>query len=307
MDNCKDVSNCDIDQGLDDWCNHIMLSKNQTSSDNFYILPFFLNAEEKFPIFIGFVFIYLFGLLWNGAIIGVITMNAHLHIPMYQFLSNLSLVDMCYTTVTVPKLLDILVSGDNMVTFLQCLSQMFFFALMLTAEVVMLTIMAYDRYIAICIPLHYHQIMSRRICIWFLILAWVFAALNGVFLTSFASTTIWCHAKNIQHFYCDVKALAKISCPNLRYHTVIYIDTILLGFLPFTISLMSYTKILRVILSIASIEGRKKAFSTCSSHLTVLLFFYGTGLCVYFRPPTQYKEEPEQVPDDRLTFNLGVA
>lgn len=274
-------------------CDNIM--KNDTSSDIFYILPFFLHTKENSLISIGFVFIYIFGLLWNGAILMVFTMNVHLQIPMYLFLCNLSLVDMCYTTVTVPKLLDILLSGDNMVSFLQCLSQMYFFALMISAEVAMLTIMAYDRYIAICIPLHYHHIMSRRKCFWILMLAWESAALNSVFLTSFASTTTWCHPKNIQHFYCDVKALAKISCPDLRFHAVIYIDTLLLGFLPFTISLMSYTKILRVILSIASIEGRKKAFSTCSSHLTVLLFFYGTGVCVYIRPPTQNKEELEQV------------
>ncbi|KAM4023961.1 olfactory receptor 1G1-like [Anomaloglossus baeobatrachus] len=272
-----------------------MVLKNQTSSDNFFILPFFLHSEENSLISAGFVLIYVFGLMWNGAIVMVFTIYSHLHIPMYLFLCNLSLVDMCYTTVTVPKLLDILLFGNNMVSFLQCLSQMFFFALMISAEVTMLTIMAYDRYIAICIPLHYHHIMSRRKCIWILVLAWGSAALNSIFLTSFAINTTWCHSKNIQHFYCDVKALAKISCPGLIFHAVIYVDTLLLGFLPFTISLMSYIKILSVILSIASTEGRKKAFSTCSSHLTVLLFFYGTGVCVYIRPPTQYTEEPEQV------------
>ncbi|XP_056392672.1 olfactory receptor 10A7-like [Hyla sarda] len=202
---------------------------------------------------------------------------------------------MFYTTVTVPKLLDILLSGNNMVSFLQCLSQMFFFAFMISAEVTMLTIMAYDRYVAICIPLHYHHIMGRMKCFWILILGWVSAAMNSIFLTSFASTITWCHPKKIQHFYCDVKALAKISCPDLRLYVVIYLDTLLFGFLPFTISLMSYIRILKVILSIASTEGRRKAFSTCSSHLIVLLFFYGTGVCVYIRPPTQYKEEPEQV------------
>ncbi|XP_077131565.1 olfactory receptor 1G1-like [Ranitomeya variabilis] len=269
--------------------------KNQTFSDNFFILPFFLHFDENFLITAGFVLIYVFGLVWNGAIVMVFIVHSQLHIPMYLFLCNLSLVDMSYTTVTVPKLLDILLSGDNMMSFLQCLSQMFFFSLMISAEVAMLTIMAYDRYIAICIPLHYQYIMSRRKCIWILVLAWGSAALNSIFLTCFAITTTWCHSKDIQHFYCDVKALAKISCPGLAFHVVIFLDTLLLGFLPFTISLMSYIKILKVILSIASNEGRRKAFSTCSSHLTVLLFFYGTGVCVYIRPPTQYKEEPEQV------------
>ncbi|XP_040297333.1 olfactory receptor 1E5-like [Bufo bufo] len=272
-----------------------MLLKNHTFGDNFYILPFFLHAEKKSLISIGFVLIYIFGLMWNGAIIMVFTMNSHLHIPMYLFLCNLSLVDMCYTTVTVPKLLEILLSGNNMISLLQCLAQMYFFALMISAEVTMLTIMAYDRYIAICIPLHYHHIMSRRNCLWILILAWVSAIFNSVFLTSFASTTAWCQPKNIENFYCDVKALAKISCSELRFQAIIFIDTLLLGFLPFTISLLSYVKILGVILSIASMEGRKKAFSTCSSHFIVLLFFYGAGVCVYIRPPTQYWEEPEQV------------
>ncbi|XP_069841058.1 olfactory receptor 2T29-like [Dendropsophus ebraccatus] len=268
---------------------------NHTSREDFYLLPFFLHSKENSLISIGFSLIYLFSLMWNGAIVAVFTMNAHLHTPMYLFLCNLSLVDMCYTSVTVPKLLDILLSGNNMVPFHQCLSQLYFFAFMISAEVAMLTIMAYDRYIAICSPLHYHHIMRRVRCIWILVLAWVSAAMNSGFLTSFASTTTWCHPKNIQHFYCDVKALAKISCPDLGFYAAIYIDTLLLGFLPFTISLMSYIRILRVILSIASSEGRKKAFSTCSSHLTVLLFFYGTGVCVYIRPPTQYEEEPEQI------------
>ncbi|XP_053577911.1 olfactory receptor-like protein OLF4 [Bombina bombina] len=264
---------------------------NQTSNKDFHFLAF--SSSEKFHPFLSVVFfsLYFIGILWNLAIIIVIFMDTHLHTPMYFFLCNLSVEDICSTTVTLPKLIYILLSGNNSITPIQCFTQMSFFILMATTITLLLPSMAYDCYVAICNPLNYHRIMNKDKCVLLLIGIWITGCVNAFFLTSLISSLPLCKSTNIHQFYCDGKALAKITCPDIRFSIIFFLETILLGFLPFLLTLVSYIKIIGSVLSMKSNDSRRKAFSTCTSHLTVLFIFYGTLMCVYLKSLFKQTEE----------------
>ncbi|XP_072272978.1 olfactory receptor 5B12-like [Pyxicephalus adspersus] len=253
----------------------------------FHIVPFFMKANNKLFICstVFFFLIYIFGILVNSVIITVICLDIHLHTPMYLFLCNLSVVDMCYTTVTVPKLLYILLSGNNTVPLMQCFIQIYFFFIAASAEITILFIMAYDRYVAICCPLYYHTILNKKTCILFLTATWVCAFFNSSLFTNSTLKLFFCSSVTIHQFFCDAKALINISCSGRdMFYIVVYANCFILGFIPIVCNLMSYVKIIRVILQIKSKDGRSKAFSTCSSHLTVMVIYYGSGLSVYLIP-----------------------
>ncbi|XP_068102479.1 olfactory receptor 1-like [Hyperolius riggenbachi] len=243
-----------------------------------------------------FFLIYLIGLLMNFLLLTVIYVSDHLHTPLYIFLCNLSFVDICSTTVTVPKLLHMLLSGDNTISFPQCFSQTFFFLLAASAEDILLFVMAYDRYVAICNPLHYHSLLSKKMCILFIIIIWVSASLNSFLMTIPVSKMSFCQTNVIRHFFCEAKSLTKISCAGKDiFYNIVYMELLVFGLLPFLCSLTSYVKILNVILQIKSAEGKQKAFSTCSSHLAVILLYYATGASMYMIPPSKYSDVMEQV------------
>ncbi|KAM3916848.1 olfactory receptor 2D3-like [Leptodactylus fuscus] len=269
--------------------------ENYTSIDDFHLLPYFLHSKDKSIIFLALLLTYIFGLVWNCLIIIVIYMDPRLHVPLYLFLSNLSLVDICYIMVTIPKLLHMLVTRNISVSRSLCLTQLGFFILVASTEIALLTSMAFDRYVAICKPLHYHCIMNRRRCLLILVLSWVSAAVNATLITSITSITPWSSLRTIHHFFCDLKALAKISSNGLGFQLVLYIESLIIGVLAFAIILMSYVKIFKIVLLITFSDGQRKAFSTCSSHLMVLFMFYGVGVCVYIRPLTQNTEELDQI------------
>ncbi|XP_075037410.1 olfactory receptor 1G1-like [Mixophyes fleayi] len=219
-----------------------------------------------------------------------------LHTPMYLFLCNLALVDICYTTTTVPKLLYMLLSGDNTVSFTQCFTQMYFYISVSFTEDLLIFVMAYDRYVAICNPLHYHFILNRKNCLLFVSGIWISGYLNAIALTIQASNMFFCHSDIIHHFFCDIKALINISCAGSEdVYIVIYLDALIFGVFPVMFSLTSYIKIIRVILQIKSKGGRKKAFSTCSSHLTVVTIYYAIGSSVYMMSPSESSKILEPV------------
>ncbi|XP_053577933.1 olfactory receptor 1M1-like [Bombina bombina] len=269
--------------------------ENQTSTKHFYMVAFSSNGDKKPLLSIFFFFLYISGLLWNLVIIIVVYMDNHLHTPMYLFLGNLSLVDICSTTITLPKLIDILLTGKNMLSFEHCFTQMYFFTFLAVTEIILLSFMAYDRYVAICKPLRYHLIINKETCVLILSGTWISACVNSIFLTSFASSLDFCQTHNIYHFYCEIKALAKIACAGTKFNIVFFVETLLVGLFPFLLSLTSYVKIISSILRVKSMFSRKKAFSTCTSHLTVIMIFYGTCLCVYLRPPSEHAEVLDQV------------
>ncbi|XP_063302323.1 olfactory receptor 5V1-like [Pelobates fuscus] len=269
--------------------------ENTTSFKEFYILAFSTISQKKPVIFVVFLFLYNIGVFWNLLIILAILKDSHLHTPMYLFLCNLSLVDICYPSVTLPKLMHILLTGMNSISVMCCFAQMFFFIFMGGTEIMLLSSMAYDRYIAICDPLHYNTVMDRNKCGILLGVTWISGFGNAAFIILLASKLQFCRSNKIHQFFCDVKALSTISCSGIGFQMLIFIEAILYGFFPFLLSLLSYIKIISVILKIRSVEGRKKAFSTCSSHLSVIMLYYATILCMYMRSPSEYSDAMDHI------------
>ncbi|CAI9621746.1 unnamed protein product [Staurois parvus] len=254
------------------------------------------NGGPLFLLFTTFLLLYLISLIWNMVIFAVIFLDGHLQKPMYFFLCNLSSVDILYVSIAVPKLLDIIKTGNNKVSFIACYTQMYCFTSLACTEICLLTTMSYDRYIAICRPLHYTLIMHKRMCNLLVVGCWAFGFSNSLFVTIFASRLSFCGSTNLNQFFCDMKTLTKISCGDKKeFQAMIFIESLLVGFCPFVLILMSYTKIISNILKMKSVGQRKKAFSTCTSHITVLLLFYGTLLCRYMIPPSENSEQLDQV------------
>nr|XP_033780528.1 olfactory receptor 1019-like [Geotrypetes seraphini] len=259
--------------------------ENITRGTEFIILGFPEFPELQIPLFLLFLVIYLIILMGNLTIITVTCLDPHLHTPMYFFLCNLSFLDISYTSVTVPKLLDIFLRKRRHISAAGCFTQMHFFTSSLCIEYVLLTVMAYDRYVAICHPLRYTLIMNERICVLMAVNTWIFGCLAAATHTVLVSGLFYCGSNEINHFFCDLSALLKLSCTststieNLTYLIGVFIT------MPCLIStLVSYVYIISAILRIRSSEGRRKAFSTCSSHLSVVILYYGTLLFSYVRP-----------------------
>ncbi|XP_075687714.1 olfactory receptor 2L3-like [Rhinoderma darwinii] len=262
----------------------------------FHILPFSYQGDSPPFVFVLFTVIYLLGVLMNVLIVTLIYLDEQLHSPMYLFLCNLSFVDICYTTTIVPKLLHMLSSGNHNVSFPQCFTQVYFFFLAAGTEDLLLFTMAYDRFVAICKPLHYHCILSKDVCSFCMAAIWLCASLNSCLITVPTLKMSFCRSTTISHFYCDAKALTKISCAGKElFYLVIYFELFFFGLCPFLCSFTSYAKILKVIFHIKSKDGRKKAFSTCSSHLIVIILYYGTAALVYLLPSSRYSDILDQI------------
>ncbi|XP_029452698.1 olfactory receptor 1C1-like [Rhinatrema bivittatum] len=269
---------------------------NWTAVTEFLLLSLSDNAEIRSFLFVMFLVMYLMNLLGNGIMISLIGGNPQLHTPMYFFLGNLSFMDMCFTSVTVPKMLTNLLSGKKTISFRGCLSQLYFFIVFLGAECMILSIMAYDRFIAICDPLHYTTIMNRGACLGMAAVSWIVSSLNALLHSLLISHLTFCHSNMIHHFFCDLTPLLKLPCTDTSVNElVIFAEGSLLVMVPFLIILISYTRIIATILKLQSTGGRCKAFSTCSSHLIVVALFYGTLMFMYLRPPSSYSLEKDRI------------
>ncbi|KAG9460810.1 hypothetical protein GDO78_019367 [Eleutherodactylus coqui] len=263
-----------------------MLVKNETSIKYFYMLTFSGETRYKPLISIFFFWIYLVGVFVNCSIITVICLEVQLHKPMYLFICNLSIVDIFCTSVTVPKLLHMLLSGDHIVSFSQCYTQLYFFSAVATAETILLFIMAYDRYVAVCIPLHYNQILNQRNCTLITIGIWAAAFLNSLLFVGLSFKMSSCHSNIIHQFFCDAKSLTRTTCTTTPMFSEIEgIEIFIFAFIPFLSTCISYVNIFSVIFKMQSRESRRKAFSTCSSHITIITIYYGTSLTGYLIPP----------------------
>ncbi|KAG8551004.1 hypothetical protein GDO81_023932 [Engystomops pustulosus] len=260
--------------------------KNETSVPYFYILPFSGETRSKPFITAFFFLIYVVGVLINSSIITVICLEVQLHKPMYLFICNLSIVDIFYTSVTVPKLLHMLLFGNHIVSSAQCYTQLYFLLSVTGAEEILLFVMAYDRYVAICDPLHYHHILSYRNCSLITIGIWTLAFLNSVmFVTSILNMSS-CHTNIIHQFFCDIKSLTKTICRTSQLFIVVnVIELLMLAFVPLMCTFISYFQIFSVISKMKTKERRNKSFSTCSSHITIITIYYGAGVIGYLIPP----------------------
>ncbi|XP_030066612.1 olfactory receptor 5V1-like [Microcaecilia unicolor] len=262
---------------------------NYTEVTEFIILGFSDLPEMQLLLFLVFLVIYLIAMMGNFLIIFAVCFDPHLHSPMFFFLMNLSFLEICYVTITVPKLLAMLITQYKIIPFTECIIQMYLFLSCTDTEFYLLTAMAYDRYVAICNPLRYIIIMNWKVCIALVSVAWITGFLDPVPHLIFTTKSSFCYSNKINHFFCDITALMTLSCSDTYLIEIAnYIEGLLLAFTPFLLMITSYVFIISSILRIHSAEGRRKTFSTCSSHLTVVLLFYGISIGVYMRPKSSY-------------------
>ncbi|XP_072457252.1 olfactory receptor 7C1-like [Notamacropus eugenii] len=255
---------------------------NQTYVSEFLLLGFSEKPEHQLPLFGLFLSMYLVTLGGNLLLMLTIGSDSHLHTPMYFFLSNLSLVDLCLVSTLVPKMLMNLLTHNRAISYAGCLTQMYFFMVFACLDTLLLTVMAYDRFVAICHPLSYVTIMSQQFCGLLALLSWTISLVNAVFHSLLVMRLLFCAEREIPHFYCDLAPVLKLSCTDTLINNIlVYLTTGLLGVLPFTGIFFSYTQICSSILRVPSTGGKYKAFSTCGSHLCVVLLFYGTFIGVY--------------------------
>ncbi|XP_078509451.1 olfactory receptor 5AP2-like [Lissotriton helveticus] len=258
---------------------------NLSSVNEFIFLG--LTDEPKLYVilFVLFLIIYAITLTGNIGITILINIDPTLQTPMYFFLSNLSCVDLCYSSAITPKMLAGLISNAKSISFNECAVQLFCFSLCGTSECLLLAAMAYDRYVAICNPLLYPVLINQRTCKWLVSAAYCGSALNAVVQTTLTFNLSFCRSNVINHFFCDMPPLLKLSCTDTYSNElVIFIISFSFGIGSCSIILISYAFIISTILSIKSEEGRKKSFSTCASHIAVVSLFYGTIFSMYLRP-----------------------
>ncbi|XP_069065290.1 olfactory receptor 1F1-like [Pleurodeles waltl] len=269
-----------------------MEKENLTNMPNFILLGLSNNPQHNNFLSVFFFIMYLATLIGNVVIISVIIRSPQLHTPMYFFLCNLSTVDICLTTITVPKLLFNLFSGRKTISFYSCFIQMYFFHSVGNMDSFLLALMALDRYEAICNPMRYTTIMSWRVCVLLVTGSWVIVSLHGVLFTVMTAGLSFCSSNEIHHFFCDVPPMLKLSCSNTYANEmVIFIEGSVIVMGPMLFILISYIRIISTVLKIRSSQGRGKAFSTCTSHLTAVTLFYSTVIFMYFRPSSSYSLE----------------
>ncbi|KAM4706783.1 olfactory receptor 5AP2-like [Discoglossus pictus] len=273
-------------------------SKNTTTVIEFILASLSDNPQLKTYLFVLFVVIYNLTLVENAALIAIISYDARLYTPMYSFLRQLSFIDICYSSsVTIKMLIDFMAKNKS-ISVAGCALQMLTYAGFGASECLLLAAMSYDRYVAICHPLSYLQIINNQTLMSLLLLSYGGGFINGFVQTGFSFFHLdFCSSQPyINHFYCDVIALIELSCGDTRLNEMILFS--LVGFIEiFSLSviLVSYVCIIIAVLRIRSSAGRKKAFSTCASHLTVVSLFYGTIIFMYLKPSSSYSPEQDKV------------
>ncbi|XP_036315923.1 olfactory receptor 7A5-like [Pipistrellus kuhlii] len=240
-------------------------------------------ALELQPLIFGlFLSMYLITVLGNLLIILAVSSDSHLHTPMYFFLCNLSLVDICFTSTTIPKMLWNIQTQSKAITYEGCITQMYFFILFAVLDNCLLTVMAYDRFVAICHPLHYMVIMNPQLCGLLVLLSWIMSAMVSLLHSLMVLRLSFCSDSEIPHFFCELNQVLQLACSdNFLNNILMYSSAVLLCVGPLAGILYSYSKIISSIRAIPSAQGKYKAFSTCASHLSVVSLFYGTVLGVY--------------------------
>ncbi|XP_044517431.1 olfactory receptor 1-like [Gracilinanus agilis] len=269
-----------------------MQKGNTTGISGFLLLGLSEQPDHQLILFGLFLAMYLVTILGNLLIILAIASNSHLHSPMYFFLANLSLVDTCFTSTTVPKMLMNIWTHCQNISYAGCLTQMYFFMAFALLDDFLLAAMAYDRYVAICLPLHYTTVMSPTRCMLLVTVSWLCSHLIALSLTLFMAQFSFCESNVIPHFFCDLLPLLKLSCSDTSiFQVVMFIDASLAGFIPFACILFSYVHIILTIFKVPSDDGKHKVFSTCGSHFSVVILFYGTLILVYLQPSSSYSAD----------------
>ncbi|XP_069098538.1 olfactory receptor 5V1-like [Pleurodeles waltl] len=262
---------------------------NITRLTEFILVGFSDDLKVQIGLFAAFSTSYIITIIGNILLVTLTLYVAALKTPMYVFLRNLSLLDLCFSTVTVPKMLSCLLAEKKSISVVGCFVQLYFFHFLGSAECFLLTVMSFDRYVAICFPLRYTQVMNTHVCRRLAFASWISGFLYPIGHTLLVASLSYCASNKVNHFFCDLPPLLELSCSD---STFAVLEILLVGGLvawgTFLLTLTSYVCIIIAILKIRSVEGRKKAFSTCASHLTVVSIFFGTIVFMYIRPKSSY-------------------
>ncbi|XP_055989566.1 olfactory receptor 10V1-like [Sorex fumeus] len=285
-----------------------MEEANQTGMILFHFRPFSKLPEVQMLIFVTFLLMYLVSVSGNFSITLIIWINRSLHTPMYFFLGNLAALEICYSSTIAPlTLASVLSTERTLISLAGCGTQMFFFIFLGSADCILLAVMAYDRFVAICHPLHYTLMMNWRLCVQMSLGSLLLGFILAMQLTVLIFQLPFCSSKEISLFYCDVLPVMRMACADTRVHeATLFVVSIIVLTIPFLLITLSYVFIVAAILKINSAEGRHKAFSTCSSHLTVVLLQYGCGSLIYLCPSSSYSPERGQIVSVVYTFITPV-
>ncbi|XP_066216113.1 olfactory receptor 10V1 [Saccopteryx leptura] len=277
---------------------------NKTAKIQFFFRPFSADPKVQVVIFVAFLVMYLTSLGGNATIAVIVQINHSLHTPMYFFLANLAVLEIFYTSSIAPlALANLLSMGKTPVSIAGCGTQMFFFVFLGGADCVLLAIMAYDRFIAICFPLRYTLIMSWPWCVELMAGSLVLGFLLSLPLTILIFRLPFCHSNEIYHFYCDMPAVMRLACADTHVHkAVLYVISFIVLSIPLSLISISYVFIIVAVLRIPSAEGRYQAFSTCSSHLLVVLLQYGCTSLIYLSPRSSDSPEMGRMVSVVYTF-----
>uniref|UniRef100_A0A8C0JQS4 Olfactory receptor n=1 Tax=Canis lupus dingo TaxID=286419 RepID=A0A8C0JQS4_CANLU len=256
----------------------ISFNSNDSTFSGFLLLGFSNRPQLETPLFVLILIVYFLSFLGNGTIILLSWMDPRLHTPMYFFLSNLSFMDLCLTTCTVPQTLANLQGRVKTITYGGCC--------------VLLAVMAYDRYAAVCRPLHYLAIVHPQLCLWLVLTAWFTGFGNSVLQTALTMILPLCGRNQLDHFFCEVPVMLKLSCADTSFNQAeLFTVSVFFLVVPLSLILLSYGHITRAVLKIKSAQGRQKAFGTCGSHLMVVVIFFGTLISMYLQPPSSYSQD----------------
>ncbi|XP_021007886.1 olfactory receptor 5B2-like [Mus caroli] len=273
-----------------------MYVANSSRVNAFILLGLTDNPDLEAPLFIIFNIIYLITLIGNLGMIVLIWFDSHLHTPMYIFLSHLSLADYVYSSAVTPKVMVGLLTGDKVISYGGCVAQMFFFVTFASIDCFLLAVMAFDRHAAVCKPLHYTTTMTTSVCARMVIGCYVFSLAESSVYIGFIFDLSFCHSNVIHHFFCDIPPILNLSCSDIYTNEIVlFIITSFNVFFSLIVILTSYAFIFIAILRMHSAEGRKKASSTCASHLTAVTIFYGTIIFMYLQPSSSHSMDNDQM------------
>ncbi|XP_040841805.1 olfactory receptor 10-like [Ochotona curzoniae] len=262
---------------------------NSSLREDFILVGFSDWPQLELLLLVCISIFYSLTLFGNSTIIALSRLDLRLHTPMYFFLSHLSFLDLCYTTSTVPQLLVNLHGLDRTITYGGCMTQLFVSLALGSTECVLLVVMAFDRYAAVCRPLHYTAVMHPRLCQLMGIASWVGGFMNSLIQTSLMMTIPLCGLHHLNHFFCEMPALLKLACEDTeRTEARMFVARATVLIVPVALILTSYVHIFQAVLKIKSMSGRRKAFGTCGSHLLVVVLFYGSAIYTYLQPVKTY-------------------
>ncbi|XP_030050792.1 olfactory receptor 2G3-like [Microcaecilia unicolor] len=272
-----------------------MGSWNQTGVTEFILLGLSDHPEAEIVLFVVFLPVYLITLGANMLIIVVVWVDQRLHNPMYFFLCNLSFLDICYSSANIPKSLKDFLSERKTISFGGCVAQMYIALSLGVAECLFLAVMACDRYVAICHPLSYTTIITWAVCMRTAVSTWIGGFLLSVVYVAFTVPLPFCGHNRINHFTCEVTAVLRLACTDIRISEIaIFVMAVLVLIIPLSLIFLTYVHIIAAILRIRSADGRRKAFSTCTSHLIVVTIFYGTAMVMYLTPRAMVSAEKDK-------------